>query len=178
MGWLQGHLGSDARGGRIEGVPCVMGTQGELPLSQPQCCPPQPVLVLGHFPRAVLPPHGSGAVLQHQRALAPAVGKGLSRMGSLGLRGGGGASGRGHPGICAPTQQHCSINTNDPPPSPVPHTLLHPTPQCAPPPFPHTSLHVCTQLGLSQASPPQLCPPQEKGPDTADNLYIIYIFTL
>lgn len=34
--------GSDPGGGGAAGVPCGMGTQDELPLSQPHCCPPLP----------------------------------------------------------------------------------------------------------------------------------------
>lgn len=181
------------------------------PFPSPTAAPPypEPGPVLGPFPRAVLPSPGSGAVLQRAASTGTGLGrgttplpppprpwqrwgKGLSRMGSLGLEGRGGASGRGEPGISAPSPvtppptkpcQHPPApdspggdNRLPAPPPCTTHTLTHLSTACT-----HTPIACAHTAGsVSSTLPPELCspPPQEKGPDTAGNLYIIYIYLL
>lgn len=202
--------GSDPGGGGAAGVPCGMGTQDELPLSQPHCCPPLPRAgpCAGALPqgRAALPRQRGCAAAGSEHWHRPGEGhntpppprpwqrwgKGLSRMGSLGLEGRGGASGRGEPGISAPSPvtppptkpcQHPPApdspggdNRLPAPPPCTTHTLTHLSTACT-----HTPIACAHTAGsVSSTLPPELCspPPQEKGPDTAGNLYIIYIYLL
>lgn len=107
-------------------------------------------------------PQGRAAPARQRGCAAAAAGAGTSGGEGAQRDGEPGTSGRGHPSICAPTQQHCT-NVNDPPTLlPVPHTLTPHSTACTPIPS-HTPHCMCVHSWVCLKHPPRLsCAPPRK----------------